>query len=91
MNQTASILAGNDTGCTPPKIARTSGQVAGAYDITFSSHPRGFNYTYSVQPRFDTGLAFAVVSTVNANGLRVRTYNAAQALTDLQFSFIIFD
>ena len=90
VNQTASILAGSDTGRTPPTIARTSGQAAGAYDITFSSHPRSFNYTYCVQPRVDAGLAFAVVSNVLANSLKVRTYNASQALTDVQFSITIF-
>ena len=90
VNQTGSILEGSDTGRTPPTIARTSGQAAGAYDVTFSSHPRSFHYTYCVQPRVDAGLAFAVVSNVLANSLKVRTYNASQALTDVQFSITIF-
>ena len=90
MNSSASLLAGSDTGRVTPTTARTSGQAVGAYDISFSAHPRSFNYTYCVQPRFDTGLAFAVVSNVNGGSLKVRTYNASQALTDMQFSLTIF-
>ena len=90
MNGTAALLVGSDTGRVTPTIARTSGQAAGAYDITFSSHPRSFNYTYCVQPRADVGLVFAVVSNVQSNSVKVRTYNASQALTDLQFSITIF-
>ena len=90
MQQNAVILTGSDAGRVTPTIGRTSGQAAGAYDISFSSHPRSFNYTYSVQPRLDTGLAFAVISNVQSNSLKVRTYNASQALTDLQFSITIF-
>ena len=90
VNQTASLLAGSDTGRVTPTIARTSGQAVGAYDISFSSHPRSFNYTYCVQVRVDTGLAFAVVSNVFSNSVKVRTYNASQALADLQFSITIF-
>ena len=84
------IQPGSDVGRVTPTITRTSGQAVGAYDITFSSHPRSFNYTSSVQPRVDTGLAFVVISNVLANSLKVRTYNASQALTDIQFTLIIF-
>ena len=90
VNQNAVILSGSDAGRVTPTIARTSGQAVGAYDVGFSTHPRGFNYTYCVQPRIDAGLVFAVISNVNARSLKVRTYNAAQALTDLQFSITIF-
>ena len=62
----------------------------GAYDVGFSMHPRGFNYTYCVQPRVDAGLVLAVISNVNTSSLKVRTYNAAQALTDLQVNITIF-
>ena len=87
VNAGGGILSGSSVGQVTPTIARTS---AGALDISFSSHPRSFNYTHSVQPRLDTGLAFAVVSNVLANSLKVRTHNASQALTDLQFSITIF-
>ena len=90
MNQNAVILSGSDAGRVTPTTARTSGQPVGAYEVGFSTHPRGFNYTYCVQPRVDAGLVFAVISNVNTNSLKVRTYNAAQALTDLQFSITIF-
>jgi hypothetical protein len=84
------IQPSSDVGRLTPTITRTSGQAVGAYDITFSSHPRSFNYASSVQPRLDTGLAFAVISNVQANSLKIRTYNASQSLADIQFSLIIF-
>jgi hypothetical protein len=84
------IQSNSDVGRVTPTITRTSGQAVGAYDIGFSTHPRGFNYTYCLQPRVDTGLVFAVISNVNTSSLKVRTYNAAQALTDVQFSITIF-
>ena len=87
---TISIQPGSDVGRVTPTITRFSGQAVGAYDVGFSAHPRGFNYTYCLQPRVDTGLAFAVVSNVNTSSLKVRTYNASQALTDVQFSITIF-
>ena len=90
VNGNTAIQPSSDIGRVTPTITRTSGQAVGAYDITFSVHPRGFNYTYCLQPRVDTGLAFAVVSNVNTSSLKVRTHKAAQALTDLQFSITIF-
>ena len=87
---TISIQAGSDVGRVTPTITRTNGQAVGAYDVGFSTHPRGFNYTYCLQPGADAGLVFAVISNVNASSLKVRTYNAAEALTDLQFSITIF-
>jgi hypothetical protein len=84
------IQVSSDVGRMTPTIIRTAGQAVGVYDITFTTHPRGFNYTTSVQARTDTGLAFAVVSNQQANSLKVRTYNASQALADIQFTLIIF-
>ena len=84
------IQSNSDVGRVTPTITRTAGQAVGVYDISFTTHPRGFNYTTSAQARTDTGLAFAVVSHQQANSLKVRTYNSSQALTDIQFTLIIF-
>ena len=90
INGNTTIQPNSDVGRVTPTISRTSGQAVGAYDITFTTHPRGFNYTTSAQARNDTGLVFAVVSNQQANSLKVRTYNASQALADMQFTLIIF-
>ena len=81
VNWFATILSGSDVGRVTPTISRTSGQASWAYGLSFPVHQRSFNYTTSVQARVDAGLAFAVVSNQLSNSLRVRTYNASQALT----------
>ena len=87
VNANGGIQTNSDTGRNAPTITKTS---AGAYDIGFPTHPRSFNYTSAVQVRVDAGLAFAVVSNQLSNALKVRTYNASQTQTDLQFSLTIF-
>ena len=91
VNGNGTIITNSSVGRVTPTIARTSGQAAGAWDITFTqSHPNGVAYTHSVQVRTDTGLAFGVISNILAGSCKVRLYNASQALTDYQFSLIIF-
>ena len=84
------LAASSNAGRVRPTVARTSGQAAGAYDITSSSHPRGFDYTVSTQVRVDSRLAFVVVRNIQANSLKDRTYNASRNLTDLQLSLTEF-
>ena len=90
INPGGGILSGSSVGRVTPTIARTSGQSVGAYDITFTTHPNSFNYTHSIQVRADSGFATGVISNVNTGTCKVRLYNASQALTDYQFSLIIF-
>ena len=56
VNTGGGILSGSSLGRATPTITRTSGQSAGAHDITFTTHPNGFNYTHSIQVRGDSGL-----------------------------------
>ena len=84
------ILANSSVGRVTPTITRTSGQSAGAYDVAFTTHPNGFNYTHSIQVRADSGFATGVISNVSTGSCKVRLYNASQVLTDYQFSLIIF-
>ena len=90
VNVGGGILSGSSVGRVSPTITRTSGQSVGAYDITFTAHPNSFNYTHSIQVRADSGFATGVISNVSSGSCRVRLYNASQALTDYQFSLIIF-
>jgi hypothetical protein len=91
VNGNGTIITNSSVGRVTPTIARTSGQAAGAWDITFTqSHPNGVAYTHSISVRTDTGLAFGVISNILAGSCKVRLYNASQALTDYQFSLIIF-
>ena len=90
VNANGAILSNSSVGRTTPTISRTSGQAAGAWDITFTTHPNSFNYTHYVQVRTDSGLAFGVVSNVSSGSLKVRLYNSSQVLTDYQFSLVIF-
>jgi hypothetical protein len=90
INTNGAILSGSSVGRVTPTITRTSGQAVGAYDVSFTTHPNGFNYTHSIQVRADSGFATGVISTVLSNSCKIRLYNASQALTDYQFSFIIF-
>ena len=80
----------SNVGRVTPTITRTSGQAAGAYDVTFTTHPNASNYTHSIQVRAETGFAIGVISNVFGNSCKIRLYNASQALTDYQFSLIIF-
>jgi hypothetical protein len=77
-------------GRVTPTITRTSGQAAGAYDVSFTTHPNASNYTHSIQVRTDSGFATGVISNVFGNSCKIRLYNASQVLTDYQFSLIIF-
>ena len=88
VNANGVILSNSSVGRVSPTIARTSGQAAGAWDITFTTHPNSFNYTHYVQVRIDSGLAFGVVSNVSSVGCKVRLYNSSQVLTDYQLSLI---
>ena len=90
VNTNGTIITNSSVGRVTPTIARTSGQSVGAWDITFTSHPNGVAYTHSIQVRTDTGVAFGVISNILAGSCKVRLYNASQALTDYQFSLIIF-
>ena len=90
VNVGGGILTNSSVGRVSPTIARTSGQAAGAFDISFSTHPNSYNYTHYVQVRTDSGLGFGVVSNVSATGLKVRLYNSSQVLTAYQFSLVIF-
>ena len=91
INGTNLTFASNSSvGRVTPTITRTSGQAAGAYDITFMQHPHVSTYTHSIQVRSDSGFATGVISNVVGTGCKVRLYNASQVLTDYQFSLIIF-
>ena len=90
VQSSGTILSGSSVGRVSPTITRTWGQAAGAWDISFTSHPNSFNYTHYVQIRTDSGLGFGVVSNVSGGSLKVRLYNASQVLTDYQFSLVIF-
>ena len=83
------IQSSSSVGRVTPTITRTSGQAAGAYDVTFTTHPNSFNYTHSIQVRADSGFATGVISAVLANSCKIKLYNASQVLTDYQFSLII--
>jgi hypothetical protein len=84
------VFTNSSVGQQTPTISRTSGQAAGAWDISFSAHPNGVAYTHYVQVRTDSGVAFAVISNILNNSCKVRLYNSSQVLTDYQFSFVIF-
>ena len=90
INANGTILSNSSVGQQTPTISRTSGQAAGAWDISFSAHPNSFNYTHYVQIRTDSGLGFGVVSNVSSGSCKVRLYNSSFTLTDYQFSFVIF-
>jgi hypothetical protein len=91
INGTNLTFASNSSvGRVTPTVTRTSGQAAGAYDITFTTHPNASSYTHSIQVRTDSGFATGVISNVFGNSCKVRLYNASQVLTDYQFSLIIF-
>ena len=81
--------ANSSVGQVPPTIGRTSGQSAGAGDISVATHPNGVAHTHYVQVRTDSGLGFGVVSNIVASSCKVRLYNSSQALTDYQFSLVI--
>ena len=81
------ILSGSSVGRVSPTITRTA---AGAFDITFTTHPNSFSYAHSIQVRADSGFATGVLSNVAAGSCKVRLYNASQVLTDYQFSLITF-
>ena len=91
VNGNGTIITNSSVGRVTPTIARTTGQSVGAWDITFTqSHPNGVAYTHSISVRIDTGVAFGVISNILAGSCKVRLYNASQAITDYQFSLIIF-
>ena len=90
INASGTILSNSSVGQQTPTISITSGQAAGAWDITFTTHPNSFNYTHYVQVRTDSGLGFGVVSNVSGGSCKVRLYNSSFTLTDYQFSFVIF-
>ena len=83
------VFSGSSVGQQTPTISRTSGQAAGAWDISFPTHPNGVAYTHYVQVRTDSGVAFAVISNILINSCKVRLYNSSQVQTDYQFSFVI--
>jgi hypothetical protein len=90
LHTTGGIYSGSSVGQVTPTIARTSGQAAGAWDISFTSHPNTVAYTHSIQVRTDSGFATGVISNVLLNSCKVRLYNSSQVLTDYQFSLVIF-
>ena len=90
VNGNGAIFTNSSVGRVTPTITRTSGQAAGAWDITLTSHPNGVAYTHSIQVRSDSGFATGVISNLVRNSCKVRLYNASQVLTDYQFSLIIF-
>ena len=90
VNINGTIYSGSSVGQVTPTISRTSGQTAGAWDISFTSHPNTVAYTHSIQVRTDSGFATGVISNVLLNSCKVRLYNASQVLTDYQFSLVIF-
>ena len=90
VNINGTIFTNSSVGRVTPTITRTSGQSAGAWDISLTSHPNTVAYTHSIQVRTDTGLAFGVISNVLLNNRKVKLYNASQVLTDYQFSLILF-
>jgi hypothetical protein len=90
VNINGTIYSGSSIGQQTPTISQTSGQAAGAWDISFTSHPNGVAYTHSIQVRTDSGFATGVISNVLLNSCKVRLYNASQVLTDYQFSLVIF-
>ena len=90
INPGGGILSGSSVGRVTPTVTRTSGQALGAYDVSFTSHPNGFNYTHSIQVRADSGFATGVISNVHAANCRIRLYNASQVLTHYRFSSIIY-
>ena len=46
VNTNGTIYANSSVGQVTPTIGRTSGQSAGAWDISFAAHPNGVAYTH---------------------------------------------
>ena len=91
INGTNLTFASNsNVGRVTPTVTRTSGQAAGAYDISFTTHPNASSYAHCIQVRTDSSFGFGVISNVFGNSCKIRLYNASQVLTDYQFSLTIF-
>ena len=84
------LQASSSVGRVTPTITRTSGQAAGAYDVSFTAHPKSFNYTHRIQVRAESSFGFGVISNILANSCKIRLYGASQVLNDYEFSLTIF-
>ena len=70
------IYANSSVGQATPTIGLTSGQYAGAWDISFAAHPNGVAYTHYVQVRTHSGVGFGVVSNIVSTSRYSRIINS---------------